>query len=95
MYHYTHKNSHNTSSSPKHPTAIGNVVRHGTLVLFFDYGKYHLAIEFILHKTYYKPVHEVWLRSEENEVSNDKSLNAILSCKISNMIVRHSKVLPL
>ena len=32
------------------------------------------------------------LRSEENEVNDDKSLNAILSCEISNMIVRHSKV---
>ena len=32
------------------------------------------------------------LRSEENEVNDDKSLTAILSCEISNMIVRHSKV---
>ena len=40
-------------------------------------------------------VHEVRLRSEENEVNDDKPLKSILSCKISNMIVRHSKVLPL
>ena len=40
-------------------------------------------------------VHEVRLRSEENEVNDDKPLKSILSCEISNMIVRHSKVLPL
>ena len=33
------------------------------------------------------------LQAEENEVNDDKSLNEILSCEISNMIVRHSEVL--
>ena len=46
------------------PRAIRNVIPHGTLVLCFDHGNSHTA-------TQHKPVHKVWLRSEENEV-NDK-----------------------